>query len=75
MASRNLTLALPEELLERSRRYATAQGTTLNQLVRNELEKLTGHPPGSRARHLIEIARSAKIRSSRPWRREDLYDR
>lgn len=75
MASRNLTLAIPEELLERSRRYAAAQGTTLNQLVRMELEKLTARTPGSRARDLIEIARSAKIRSRRAWRREDLYER
>jgi hypothetical protein len=75
MPARNVTIALPEDLLARSRRYAEGHGTTLNNLIRTQLEKLTSVHPGSRTDRLFAIADAAKGRSAKPWRREDLYDR
>jgi hypothetical protein len=37
---KNITLAIDEDLLERSRAYAERRGTTLNALVRSELSQL-----------------------------------
>jgi hypothetical protein len=37
---KNITLAIDEDLLERSRAYAEKRGTTLNALVRSELSEL-----------------------------------
>jgi hypothetical protein len=37
---KNITLAIDEDLLERTRAYAEKRGTTLNALVRSELSEL-----------------------------------
>jgi hypothetical protein len=37
---KNITLAIDDDLLERSRAYAEKRGTTLNALVRSELSQL-----------------------------------
>lgn len=41
MCDMNLTLAIDEQLVKRARKIARAQGKSLNQYVREQLERLT----------------------------------
>lgn len=47
----NITLSADEILIEKSRAYARAHHTSLNQLVRDYLQRLTG---GTDAKHAAE---------------------
>ena len=48
----NITLSARDELIERAREYAREHGTSLNQLIRDHLERLVANParrlPGKR---------------------------
>lgn len=72
---KNVTLAIDDELLERSREYAQKQGTTLNALIRQLLQQRV-HPtgPGSAFAEFLKLAEKHPIRTNGPWKREDLYD-
>jgi hypothetical protein len=71
----NLTLSIDEQLVERAREKASAQGKSLNEYVRESLQKLAGDDDVK--------ARMARFRSisgkgnSKGWKynREELYDR
>ena len=39
---KNVTLSMPENLLEKARQYAKENGTTLNELIRTQLKKVVG---------------------------------
>lgn len=41
----NITLSADQDLIERARRYAAEHGTSLNQLIRDHLERLVGDTP------------------------------
>jgi hypothetical protein len=53
----NLTLTADEALIAKARDYAQARNTTLNQLVRDYLERITGRIDGPEAAE--EFARIA----------------
>ena len=72
----NLTLSLDEQIVQRARQRAQAQGKSLNQLIREFLEELGGQPP---AEGMIEQLRKlrragAGNSSGQKIRREDAYD-
>jgi hypothetical protein len=73
----NVTLSLPEDLVEEARRVAKAHGQSLNGLLRSELERLTGR--SDRQAALEELERLWKTSSGRSkgsrWSREEIYDR
>jgi hypothetical protein len=57
-AMKNITLSVDEHLLERARLYAKANSTTLNQLVRDFLARITDSPdPKEVARQFAAEAR------------------
>ena len=68
----NITLTADEALLAKARAYAHARKTTLNQLIRNHLARLTGQLDPQRAAE--EFARLAP---SRPGRSDEdfVFDR
>ena len=54
----NITLSADAGLVQRTREYATQHNTTLNQLVRDHMERLTGGPTAEEAaQRFIEVAR------------------
>jgi hypothetical protein len=60
----NVTLSADEELLARARAYAQARQTTLNQLFREYLTRLTGEiDPERAAEEFSTLARSCPGRS------------
>jgi hypothetical protein len=73
----NLTLSIDERLVKRARKKAEAMGKSLNQLVREYLERLVGSEDAER--DVEELRRlSAESRGrSRGWRfrREELHER
>jgi hypothetical protein len=60
----NITLSADGDLIAKARAYAQARNTTLNQLVRDYLERLTGQiDPQRAAEEFAELARSRPGRS------------
>jgi len=73
----NITLAMDEALVEEARRVAAARGISLNQMIREELERLTR--AGERQLRIDEMMRLFKEHPGDSggwkWNREELYDR
>ena len=64
----NLTLSVKEDVVERARKAAKARGTSLNQLVREYLEELSGlGDPEEEIRELRRLSAEGGGRS-RGWR-------
>jgi hypothetical protein len=62
----NLTLTADAELIAKARQYAQARHTTLNQLVRDYLNRVTGQPDAEEAAaEFAQLARSHAGRSER----------
>ncbi len=73
---KNVTLSIPNDLLEKSREYATRHGTSLNEYIRELLRRNvrpeTEHTIDSLLRHCEDL----KIdQSTWKWNRDELYDR
>jgi hypothetical protein len=71
----NVTLSLDEQLVERARKKADALGKSLNQLVREYLQRLAGgDDPG---RSVAEFKRLSGRGHSRGWRfdRNEIHER
>jgi hypothetical protein len=75
----NLTVTIDERVLRRARIKALEQGTSVNKVVSQYLERYAGMGATERAlAEFLEIAEGTHASSGpggRTWRREDLYDR
>jgi hypothetical protein len=71
----NLTLALDEQLVARARKKAAALGKSLNQVIRDHLERLAGSDDPERS--IEEFRRLSGRGQSRGWRfdRDQLHER
>ena len=75
---KNITLAVDENILEAVRVYAAKRQTTVNAIVRSELERIAkADDRVARARRrLLELAEQSSAGLGQvTWKREDLYDR
>ena len=68
MWAMNLTLAIDEQLVKRARKIAQAQGKSLNQYVREQLERLTARDDA--AGWIAEFGRLSRLSkgNARGWR-------
>ncbi len=74
----NITISADERLIEKARAYAQSNSTTLNQLLRDYMERVTGQIDGpAAAREFAEIARQQPGRSDADFvfRRSELHTR
>lgn len=73
----NITLSVDEEVLQVARRRAEAMGTSVNQLVRDYLEQLSGKPDAESAAAEFERLSRLTGGDSHGWKfnREELYER
>lgn len=75
----NLTLVIHDDVLRRARIRALPEGTSVNAVVREQLEQYAGEDDARQAmQKFLEIARRSKSGSGpegRTWTRESLYDR
>ncbi len=73
----NLTISVDDELLRRARVRAVGQGTSVNAILREELERYAGDGAGDRAADaFLRIARDSTASSGpggRSWTRDELY--
>ena len=77
MWTMNITLSVDERLVRRARKKANAMGKSLNQLVRDYLERLAGSDDAERdVAELRELSRESRGRA-RGWRfnRDELHER
>jgi len=71
----NVTLSIDEQVLARARKRAEALGTTINQLIREYLQKLAGSDDAERS--IQEFRRLSGRGHSRGWRfdRDEIHER
>lgn len=71
----NLTLSVDEQLVARAREKADALGTSLNQLIRDYLQKIAGDDDPERS--IEELKRLSGTGHSRGWRfnRAEIHER
>jgi len=71
----NVTLSIDEQLVARARKKADALGKSLNQLIRDYLQKLAGGDDPERS--IEEFRRLSGRGNSRGWRfnRDEIHDR
>ncbi len=79
---RNLTLAIPEDVLRKARIRAVKDGTSVNEVVRRHLEEYGSQEERIREAVARILEASAKYHGravrgpgGRRWTREELYDR
>lgn len=73
----NLTISIPDHLLEKARKYAAQRGTSLNNLLREYLEELVGLNKEQLKKVLNDLLELSDRHTGKleKWKREDLYDR
>jgi hypothetical protein len=72
----NLTLAIDDHVLKAARKIAAEQDTTVNQLVREYLERLISDRRKIAREKLIELMNSGGFEVGPiTWTREDLHER
>jgi hypothetical protein len=71
----NITLSVDEQVVARARKKAEALGKSLNQLVRDYLQRLTGEDDPERS--IKEFTRLSGSGHSRGWRfnRDEIHER
>lgn len=73
----NVTLSIDDEVIRKARRRAEALGTSVNQLIRDYLQELSGmSDPNGDAAEFERLSHQAKG-NSRGWKfnREELHER
>jgi hypothetical protein len=73
----NITLSVDEDLLRRARQVANAMGKSLNQLVREYLERLAGQDRATEDLEELRRLSAEGAGRSRGWRfdRDELHER
>ncbi len=73
----NLTLSVSDEVVEEARRKADAMGTSVNQLVRDFLERFAGKNDLNAAADEFERLSRKPLGNSRGWKfnRDELHER
>jgi len=74
----NITLSADTELIKKSREYAKAHNTSLNQLVRNYLRRITGGSDAEKAAdEFVVLANTMPGRADDGFKfsRDAIYDR
>lgn len=71
----NITLSIDDRIVAEARKVAAAMGKSLNQLIREDLERLTNRQ--SRDEDLKELLRLGGTGNSEGWKynREELHER
>jgi plasmid stability protein len=75
---KNVTLALPEEVLQKARVRAAREGTSVNEVIRKHLERYGSEQDRLKKAvdRIMELSEEyGKGRKLTPWTREELHDR
>ena len=69
----NVTPSIDDELLARGRKFAAAQGTSLNALIRKYLDEVTAPPAAMREEAIERLRRSRGHSGGMKIHRADLH--
>lgn len=72
---KNVTLAIPDDLLVKAREYAKNHGTTLNEMIRDLLQKRVSPEEQNFIEKLEEFRKELKIDTKVKYSRNELYER
>jgi len=72
---KNVTLSIPDDLLERSRNYAREHQTTLNEMVRSLLKKTISQNRKGFKEKLEALEEDMYVDTTAKISREELYER
>ena len=76
MCKMNITLSVNEQVVAEARRIAALRGTSLNQLVRDYLHRLTQRDnPEQTLVELQALWDEETFSSTGPWMRDELHER
>jgi len=71
----NLTLSIDEQLVQRARKNADAMGTSLNQLVREYIQRLARNQDSEKIAAEFEALSGKGDSGGRRFTREELHER
>ena len=74
----NITLSADKSLIAKARKYAQKHNTTLNNLVREYLKKITHHSDINKAADEFEVnalSHAGKSDKNYKFKREEIYNR
>ena len=74
VAVANVTITLDDSVLERARSYASENGISFNELVRNLIKQAVSAQEGAWLEEMFDMADRNGWRSTEKWSREDAYD-
>jgi len=72
---KNITLAIPEDLLNKAREYAKKNGTSLNEMIRDLLKKNVIREEASFHQNIKELQNELQIDSTIRFNREESHER
>jgi predicted transcriptional regulator len=80
VASKNVTLTLPDDLVRHARHLAIERGMSLSQLVAQMLADQTGYGHGyedamARQRDYMRRGLALSFHGQAPWTRDELHER
>lgn len=77
--TRNVTMAIDEDLLKKARKIAVDKNTSVTGLIRNYLNHLVAQEETSKKEIIAELEElfdnSQAVIGDKNWAREDLYER
>lgn len=73
---KNVTLSVPDDLLEKAREYARKHGTTLNQMIRDLLRETVMENRTAMVEEMQELYKKASYKGKiEPFNRNEIYER
>ena len=72
---KNVTLAIPDELLAKARAYAKRHDTSLNEMIREFLHKNVEQENNDLPEHIEKFRKELKIDSRIKYNRDELHER
>ena len=72
---KNVTLSMPEDLIQRGRSYAKKHGTTLNEMIRDLLRKKVLNDSEDSLSRIIALAEEMEPEEECEWNRNEAHDR
>ncbi|HMO39601.1 MAG TPA: DUF6364 family protein [Saprospiraceae bacterium] len=73
---KNITLSIPDDLLAKSREYASKRGTSLNEFIRALLRQAISAPEQDPVKKLIAHTQDIHVQTKNwKWNRAEVYER
>lgn len=72
---KNVTLSIPEDLLEKARSFANEQGTSMNEMIREFLRRTVDVDKSDLKNELLSARSNLSTKTKEKINRDELYER